>query len=367
MKRPVTRQLKKKAPSGDKAFEKKILRKELEMFNRIIEGMRDELSYVDLLKLTVTCVCKGLGYDRAGLFLVEPDRKNIARAIGMDAKGRFEVGYDHLDPLSDKKGFSTFSDLVKGHRKYFYTSNLLKLFPDAAGVDQGVTCNANVPIRVGKKKIIGVLAVDNLFTQRHLTRKDISSLVNFATQAGMAIETILLHEQVRQLSITDHLTRVYNRRHFEKYLEDEIARSRRYKRSCSLLYLDIDHFKQVNDRHGHPVGDEVLKYLALFLRADLRNIDLVARMGGDEFAAILPESPSLGAFVVAQRLNQKIAEEYPPVEALARDRERVTLSIGVATFPENADSALTLIKRADESLYEAKTAGRNRVGPFIKK
>ncbi len=336
------------------------------MFNRIIEGMRNELSYIDLLKLTVTCVCKGLGYDRAGIFLVEPDGKSIARAIGVDAKGRFQVGHDITFPLSAKKNYSTFSDLVNGYRKHFYTSNLLKLYPDAKEIDQGVTCNANVPICVGKKRIIGVLAVDNLFTQRQLTRDDIASLVNFATQAGMAIETIRLHEQVRQLTITDQMTRIYNRRYFERFLEDEIARARRYKRSCSLLYLDVDRFKQINDTYGHPTGDEVLKYIAMFLRADLRTIDVVARLGGDEFAVILPEIPSPGALVVANRLHHKMLEAHPPVEALVKARHKVTLSIGVATFPENADSPQTLIKRADDSLYKAKTAGRNRVGPLVK-
>ena len=272
-------------------LEKTILRRELEMFQRIIEGMREELSYVDLLKLTVTCVCKGLGYDRAGIFLVEPDGKSIARAVGVDAKGRFEVGHDHVDALSSQRGFSTFSDLVHGYRRFFHTSNLLKLYPNARGVEKGVTCNANVPISVGKKKVIGVLAVDNLFTHRRLTRGDIGSLLNFATQAGMALETIRLHEQVRQLSVTDELTRVFNRRYFEKYLEDEIARSKRFKRSCGLLYLDADHFKKINDRFGHPAGDEVLKALAQFLRNDLRTIDVVARLGGDEFGIILPEYP----------------------------------------------------------------------------
>ncbi len=358
---------KQKNTSNKGTAEKTILQRELDMFHRIIEGMREELSYVDLLKLTVTCVCKGLGYDRAGIFLVEPGGKSIARAIGVDAKGRFEVGHDHVDPLLNKKGFSTFSDLVYGYKKYFYTANLLKLYPDAKGVEKGVTCNANVPISMGKKRIIGVLAVDNLFTQRQLTLKDIGSLMNFATQAGMAIETIRLHEQVRELSVTDGLTRIHNRRYFERFLEDEAARSKRYNRAFSLLYLDVDHFKKINDHYGHPAGDEVLKFIALFLRADLRTIDVVARLGGDEFGIILPEIHPEGAMTVAQRLHRKIAEVHLPVEAMVKDRKKITLSIGLATFPENASSAEELVKMADKSLYKAKTSGRNRVGPFIRK
>jgi diguanylate cyclase (GGDEF)-like protein len=352
----------------DKSHEKSVLKQELEMFNRIIDGMRNELSYVDLLKLTVTCVCKGLGYDRAGIFLVEPDGKSIARAIGVDARGKFEVGYTYKDPILDKKGFSIFSDLVFGYKKSFYTSNLLERFPELVGkVDKGVTCNANVPILVGKKRIIGVLAVDNLFTHRELTPQDISSLSNFAIQAGMAIETIRLHEQVRQLSVTDSLTQIYNRRYFEKFLADELDRSRRYKHPCGVLYLDLDHFKQVNDQFGHPVGDELLKNVAQILKKALRNIDVVARLGGDEFGVILPETPAQDVVLVAQRLLNTVEKARAPLAQLEACLHPVTFSIGVATFPDSADKPDDLVKMADKSLYEAKNAGRNQVGSFPRK
>lgn len=367
MKKSRSPKPKKKRVLKDKSVDKSVLKQELKMFNRIIDGMRHELSYIDLLKLTVTCVCKGLGYDRAGIFLVEPDGKSIARAIGVDARGKFELGTSYKDPIQDK-GFSIFSDLVFGYKKSFYTSNLLARFPELVGkVEKGVTCNANVPILVGKKKIIGVLAVDNLFTHRDLTPQDINSLSNFAIQAGMAIETIRLHEQVRQLSVTDSLTQVYNRRYFEKFLADEVDRARRYKHPCGVMYMDLDHFKQVNDQFGHPVGDELLKNVAQLLKKALRNIDVVARLGGDEFGVILPETPAQDVMIVAERLLNLIEKARAPIKELEACLHPVTFSIGVATFPDSADKPDDLIRMADKSLYEAKNAGRNRVGSFPRK
>ncbi len=368
MKKPRSRKPKKKKALKEKSVDKSVLKQELMMFNRIIDGMRNELSYIDLLKLTVTCVCKGLGYDRAGIFLVEPDGKSISRAIGVDSRGKFELGTSYKDPILDKKGFSIFSDLVFGYKKSFYTSNLLERFPELVGkVDKGVTCNANVPILVGKKRIIGVLAVDNLFTRRELTSQDINSLTNFAVQAGMAIETIRLHEQVRQLSVTDGLTQIFNRRYFEKFLADEVERSRRYKHPCGVLYMDLDHFKEVNDKFGHPVGDELLKNVAQILRKTLRNIDVVARLGGDEFGVILPETPAQDVILVAERLLNMIEKARAPLKELEACLHPVTFSIGVATFPDSADKPNDLVRMADKSLYEAKNAGRNQVGSFPRK
>ena len=351
-----------KAPSRNRPAEKTVLKKELEMFRRIIEGMRRELSYTDLLKLIVTGVTNGLGYDRAAIFLISPDKKALDRAVGIDSKGQFQIEEPNHHPLSSQRGFSIFSDIVHGYRKNFYTSNLLKTFPNAKWVDKGVTCNANVPIQVRRGDIIGVLAVDNLFTQRRLTQKDIASLADFATQAGMAIETVRLHERVRQLSVTDELTQLYNRRYFERFLEDEIARSARYKHPCALLYADLDRFKDINDHYGHPVGDEVLKFSANFLRTHLRNIDVVARVGGEEFAAILPETGSSEARLVAHRLVQVFSETMPPVPELQKDKRRMTLSMGVAVSHAGSRNPQALVKLADESLYAAKKAGRNRVG-----
>lgn len=337
----------------------KLLQQELEMFHKIMEGLRRELSFPDLLKLIITCVTQGLGYDRAGLFLLDESRKRLRQVIGIDTQGRFETDAKIAFPVVRRRGASIMSDLVQGYRKFFFTHHIRKKLP-GANVARGVTSNANVPVQVSAKRIIGVLAVDNLFTQRRITRRDVMVLKNFATQAGLVIESIRLHEEVRQLSVTDELTGLFNRRYFERRLEEELVRARRYSRPLSFLYIDLDRFKSINDRFGHTAGDEVLRFCAKLLQTSTRSVDTVARIGGEEFAVLLPETPQEGAVTLAERLVKRFASSRPPLPGLDT---RVTLSIGVAAYPKQK-SKDELYRVADQRLYQAKALGRNQVGPL---
>ncbi len=344
--------------------EKWLLRQEVAMFHQVMEGMRQDISQEDLLKLIVRSVTKGLGYDRAGLFLPDAEGKCLERAIGLDEKGHIALGADEHNrhPLSPKRGFSVLSDIYNGYRDFFFSNNILKRMPGAKGnLAHGVNCNANIPLMVRPGKILGVLAVDNLFTQRRLRKSDIDSLVNFATQTGLALESARLHERIKTLSVTDDMTGLHNRRWFDQALPREILRCQRYERECGLLYADIDHFKKVNDHYGHPAGDEVLKYVAGMLRNGVRNIDTVCRIGGEEFAVILPETNPRDALTVAQRLVHQIASSLPPLEEMRKAGESVTISIGAASFPRDALCAEELLEKSDACLYRAKKAGRNRV------
>jgi diguanylate cyclase (GGDEF)-like protein len=344
--------------------DKKVLTQEVFMYQRLMEVMRDENSFEDILKLLITSVTKGLGYDRAGIFLADWERRVGQRMIGIDRYGKFEGQCEDL-PLSPVKGTHWFSDMVYGHTKASFTNNLrrrVKKQDWEKNIDPGVLSNAITPITVGNKKIIGVLAVDNLFTQRRLKKSDLLSLTNFATQAGLAIESFRLHEKIRDLTIKDGLTGVYNRRYFDNYLPREVLRCRRYKRFLSLLYIDLDHFKDINDLHGHPAGDLVLKHVADRLVQGLRNVDIVARLGGDEFAVILPEVGPDGAKTVAERLFRSITENPAPLEILGIPGQKIDVSMGVSCFSDSMADYKELVKLADESLYQAKSAGRNRVG-----
>ncbi len=165
--------------------------------------------------------------------------------------------------------------------------------------------------------------------------------------------------QLRELAQRDELTKVLNRREFQRILDEEWDRSVRFKRPFSLVMVDIDHFKRINDTHGHQTGDEVLRHVASLLAGQVRNVDRVARYGGEEFAIIMVETERKNAVDGVKRLALLLAEA--PCIVNRELTIEVTLSAGVASGQADANSAIELVAAADRALYAAKKAGRNRV------
>ena len=169
-----------------------------------------------------------------------------------------------------------------------------------------------------------------------------------------------VREHLRTLADTDELTLLPNRRRFQQYLGRELRRAERFKHPISILLLDVDHFKTINDEYGHPMGDLVLQQLASALQTNVRSSDLAARYGGEEFAIVLTETGGEGAVSLANQLCQRIGK-HPFGDPDSPIPHRITVSIGVATYPADGTSADGLIAKADARLYEAKETGRNRV------
>jgi len=165
-------------------------------------------------------------------------------------------------------------------------------------------------------------------------------------------------EILRELATTDGLTKLFNRGHFMEAAEHEFQRSNRYGHALSLLMIDVDHFKSVNDTYGHRVGDSVLQFLAKLLLSNLRTVDSLGRIGGEEFAALLPETGRADALVTAERLRVTVANEPIPINGGSL---RVTISLGAAATSNATPSLDALIGLADAALYQAKNNGRNRV------
>ena len=184
-----------------------------------------------------------------------------------------------------------------------------------------------------------------------------------ASQASMAIANASLHHQTVELSLTDALTGVANRRDLQRNLDMELPRAERFENPLSVIMIDIDHFKIYNDTNGHAVGDEVLKTVAELLVECVRTVDTVARYGGEEFTVVLPRIPKDRAVKVADKLRRAIrSHEFPGGET--QPKGRITLSLGVATFPQDAATIPELIAHADMALYCAKESGRDRAVGF---
>jgi two-component system, cell cycle response regulator len=166
------------------------------------------------------------------------------------------------------------------------------------------------------------------------------------------------HEEIYRLMTMDALTQTHNRRYFNEALERECQRSQRYHRALSLVLFDIDHFKKINDAHGHVAGDGVLRQLAFVVKPRLRSQDLLARVGGEEFAVLLPEVERAGALVAAEKVRKLVEGAHFSIDAKELP---CTVSVGTSTFDATMKSPVELYEKADKNLYEAKRAGRNRV------
>ncbi|MDX6225675.1 MAG: hypothetical protein QOE64_2051, partial [Frankiales bacterium] len=209
-----------------------------------------------------------------------------------------------------------------------------------------------VPLRASGR-VIGVLALYDRASGA-FTDEDLDSISTFAGQASVAVDNVLLHQEAQRLSVTDGLTGLSNYRAFQRQLAREVDRALRFQRPLALLLLDIDNFKQVNDGYGHQVGDEVLVELGRRLQHEVRDVDSVARYGGEELVVVLPETDSEGAALLAARVHEAIRGTPFAVGATTL---AVTVSIGVSSLPDHGSTPAELIRAADEAMYAAKAAG----------
>ncbi len=339
----------------------RLLSQEVLMQQRVMEAIRRGLNRKNLLKLIIQSISQGLGFKRSGIFLVDPDGRHLRLAMGQDKYGRFETKHE-LIPTDRPLGAGTFYSVLTGRKKYFLSNNVPKRIPGAWKYKVEVYNNAIVPIQVGRGKIIGTVAVDNLFQHKPITQSDIASLMNYATQIGLALESLQAHEKIVNQSLTDPMTGLYNRRYFDQALSMEIKRSQRYERPFSVILVDIDHFKRVNDTYGHPAGDEIIRQISFLLRKNVRHLDVVCRVGGEEFGIILPETPGNHLSTLVKRILLNVRDARPAVNKMAQAKERVTVSLGLASYKRGPVTDQQVFKAADKSLYHAKRHGRNRAG-----
>ncbi len=215
-----------------------------------------------------------------------------------------------------------------------------------------------VPI-VNKRRPIGVLEMVDKVSGEPFEEKDLDLLVKLVDQAAIAIERSQLYQKMADLARTDDLTKLFNFRHLDQTLDLEIRRCQRYGSQVSLIFLDMDYFKLVNDRHGHLMGSKVLVEVAQILTNNLRDIDIIARYGGDEFVVVLPETNVDTTYQISQRLQQATRDhDFLNEEGL---KIKLSASFGISGYPVHAKNKKDLILLADQAMYQAKYGGRDRI------
>ena len=240
---------------------------------------------------------------------------------------------------------------VAAHMTFGSLFGLLVLHPLSMLIHDSIELNS-----------IRFIQLSEIFSPKHIIMAGYFTVLGciFGVFRALYIhKSIELYEELKRLSITDELTSLYNRRYFENQLIKEIERAQRYSHKLSLLMVDLDKFKQFNDTYGHRQGDELIKNIAMILKSSVRKPDFVARYGGDEFVIVMPETGSIEAQKLIERIKEKITLYRQ--ERVMESGESVSVSIGAATLPDEAQDIDTLINKADKNLYLEKNESRTLV------
>ncbi|MBI4379453.1 MAG: sensor domain-containing diguanylate cyclase [Nitrospinae bacterium] len=276
--------------------------------------------------------------------------------------------------MAYSKGFSSNFSKIKrwklqtgGMTSYILNSKTPVVIPDITKttfkinptvVKEGIKSFIAIPL-AAESNIVGILYVND-FKPRPFNKNQVSIVSLLAAQATFAIVNILLFEKTEAMAITDELTKIYNHRYFVKSLNDELKRANRYQMNLSLIMIDVDYFKTYNDSHGHLMGNDILKEVARILKNGIRDIDILARYGGEEFVIILPQTENKNAAAIAERIRMAV-EDFKFYKGETQPAGKVTISLGIAMFPDDGGTMAELIDKADKSLYQAKKEGRNKV------
>jgi diguanylate cyclase (GGDEF)-like protein len=211
---------------------------------------------------------------------------------------------------------------------------------------------------ISRGRTIGVVQVINRRRGR-FTSEDLKMLLTLVEPCAIAIENAKLFQRAEQLTITDDLTKLFNSRYLTLYLERELKRCKRHAIPLSLIFFDLDGFKGVNDNHGHLAGSRTLTEVGTILAQVVRDSDILARYGGDEFVVVLPETPPAGAYVIAERIRKAIAD-HGFLASLGLSA-RISASFGIASYPEHGLTPEGLIQKADQAMYRVKERDKNGI------
>ena len=331
----------------------------LEHFQRFELALLECRSIADLLEFLLVRARDHFELEACRLVWFDPENAVRDLLLPEDAQ-RFEGSLEfvnHLEPFR-----KIYGNRYQPVLRMLNELDKARWFPWMPGVE---SC-AMLPL-IRENTIIGSLNMGSASRTRFTPDKAVDFLARTASIVSVCLENGVNHEHLRRLSLIDMLTRVKNRRSFDQDLSRELARAARYMQPLSCLFIDVDHFKKVNDSFGHQAGDVALKQIAQLVRRQLRQTDHLARYGGEEFAALLPDCGRETASHIAERIRR--LAETTPIEAEGVKPFHITLSVGLCTWQPRPEGAREdgqwvgqrLVANADAAVYEAKRSGRNRV------
>jgi len=330
------------------------LSQELSIFHDVAKALTSSLNLDSILQTIMEKMAEYFRPDTWSLLMVDEEKDELYFAIAVGAaaevlaKARLKVG-EGIAGWVAKHGQALIVPDVRNDPRF--SSRLDEM---TRLQTRSVIC---VPLR-SKHRVLGVIQLVN--ANVGLSEQELFFLQALCDYAAISIENARAVEKIQELTITDDCTGLFNARHLHKTLETEVYRSARFGYQFSVIFIDLDHFKQVNDTHGHLVGSRLLSEVGYLIKAQLRLIDFAFRYGGDEFVVLLPQTSKDQAVVVAKRLQDSLRSGTFCTEQ--RLNLNVRASMGLATFPNDAQTPHDIIRQADEMMYMVKNSTRDNIG-----
>ncbi len=341
--------------SQDEIVELKRQVERLSLFHEVGKTLASTLDLQKILQTIMEKISDFLQPDTWSLLMLDENTQELyfEIAIGAGANKLKDVRLKVGDGIAGWVAAKGEPVLVEDVRK---DPRFSSKFDELTQVEtRSVVC---VPIK-GREKVLGVIELINCLGRESFRPEDIPILKNLADYAAIALENARYVQRIHELTITDDCTALYNARHLHFVLDAEIYRSNRYNYEFSVIFIDLDHFKQVNDTYGHLVGSKLLWMIGDLIKGNLRLIDYAFRYGGDEFVVLLPQTSKENALMVVRRVKDLLnSSTFFTDEGL---NIKVTASFGLASFPGDARTRKEILRMADEAMYLVKNTTRNNI------